>query len=145
MSASKRIVPNGKRLKAIRKQAKTVRKQTVKLRTVSRKALKQREKRAIKTERAISPRYQADLIMPGVPFAVEQMEGVLDSTAICNFDYDPLTLTLKVQFWRSRIRKGKVVSQRPGSVYIYFQVPEKVHQEFIRASSKGRYFYYNIR
>ena len=131
--------------KKIRKKGKRVIKHVVALRKVKKSALRAREKRAIKTRRAISPRHKADLVKPDEPFAILQMKGDMFSTAIRKFDYDPVTLTLKVQFWKVRVKKKRVVSRRPGGIYLYFVVPPKVHEDLIRASSKGRYFYYNIR
>ncbi|MHA2219950.1 MAG: KTSC domain-containing protein, partial [Candidatus Hodarchaeales archaeon] len=125
------------------KRGKRIIKQVIALRKVKKKALKARERRAIKTEKVISPRHEADLTGP-VAFAILQMEGDILSTAIYTFDYDPSTLTLQIQFWKIRVKNKRVVSRRPGNVYMYFQVPSSIHDNLIRASSKGRYFYYNI-
>ena len=138
------VVEFRKRQKVIRKKSKRVIKQVIALRKTKRKALRQRAKRTIITKRAISTRVEAGLIGPK-RFAVQQLEGFLDSTAIKEFDFDPLTLTLKIQFWISRIKKGRVVSRKPGGIYIYFEVPSREYEGLLGASSKGRYFYYRIR
>lgn len=132
------VVVFRKRQKAQQKKAKRVIKQVIALRKTKRRALKQRSKRAIITEKVISPRHKAELIRPGDPFQFQR--GDLESTAIASFSYDPLTLTLTIQFWIVKVRKGVIISKRRGNTYIYFRVPEKVHNDFIKASSKGRYF-----
>jgi hypothetical protein len=127
------------------KRGKRIIKEVVALRKQKRRVLKARERRAIKHEKVISPRHKADLILPGESFAILQMKGDMLSTAIYQYDYDPSTLTLLIQFWRIRVRNNRVVSRRPGSEYMYFQVTSRTYEGLVRASSKGRYFYYNIR
>ena len=124
--------------KGHKKKAKRVIKSVIVLRKGKKRALKARAKRAIITEKVISPRHKADLIRPADPFAFQR--GDLESTAIASFSYDPLSLTLTIQFWIVTIRKGKIIKKRRGNTYIYFRVPEKIHNDFIKASSKGRYF-----
>jgi len=51
----------------------------------------------------------------------------IDSSAIASLGYDPGRETLEVEF-------------RSGNVYRYFDVPEEVYEDFLRARSKGRYF-----
>jgi hypothetical protein len=130
--------------KAIRKKGKRVIKDVIALRKKKRKALRQRSKRAIISERVISPRHEARLEGPST-FGILQMEGDILSTAIYYFDYDPDTLTLIVQFWKVRVKNKRVVSRRPGNKYMYYGVPSEIHSKFVGASSKGRFFYYNIR
>ena len=61
------------------------------------------------------------------------MEQVpVDSSNIASIGYDPGSQTLQVEF-------------QGGSVYQYFDVPESVFQEFLSASSKGRFFHANIK
>jgi hypothetical protein len=134
-----------RRSKARRKKGKRVIKQVIALRNKNKRTLRAREKIALKHERVVSPRHTANLIQPSQPFAILQMKGDYLSTAIYQFDYDPGTLTLKVQFWKVRIRNKRVVSRSPGGIYMYFEVPSRIYENFVNASSKGRYFYYNIR
>jgi hypothetical protein len=54
------------------------------------------------------------------------------SSNVVSIGYDPSTLTLEVEF------KGN-------SVYQYFDVPEIVYQELMRASSIGQFMHANIR
>ena len=101
-------------------------------------------------EKAISPHYEANLLFPDRPFSVRtelirKIQGGYISTAIHSFEYIPDTKTLKVTFWKIRIRKGKIVSRRAGSTYLFFNVSNRRYLNFLKASSKGRYFYYNIR
>jgi hypothetical protein len=56
----------------------------------------------------------------------------VSSSNIASIGYDAKTLTLEVEF-------------RDGSIYQYFDVPETVYQEFMRASSKGRFLHANIK
>ena len=136
----KRLV---KSRKQIRKKGKRVIKQTIALRKVKKSALKRRGERALITARVISPRHKADLIRPSQPF--EFQRSSLESTAIKLFSYDPLTLTLEIQFWNVTVKNKVIISKRPGGRYLFFQVPESVHNNFIRASSKGRFFNDNIK
>jgi hypothetical protein len=56
----------------------------------------------------------------------------VSSSNVASIGYDVNTLTLEVEF----------VS---GSVYQYFDVPETLYQEFMRASSKGKFLHANIK
>lgn len=51
----------------------------------------------------------------------------VDSTSIASIGYDPGKHTLEIEFRES------------GDVYVYFEVPEEVHREFMAADSKGTY------
>jgi hypothetical protein len=54
------------------------------------------------------------------------------STSVVSIGYDPNTLTLEVEF-------------RGNSVYQYFDVPETVYQELMRAGSIGHFMHANIK
>jgi len=54
------------------------------------------------------------------------------STNVIAVGYDPNTLTLEVEF-------------KDGAVYQYFDVPETVYQELMRAGSIGQFMHANIR
>jgi hypothetical protein len=56
----------------------------------------------------------------------------VDSSNIASIGYDPGSQTLQVEF-------------QGGRVYQYFDVPEGVFQEFLAASSKGKFFHANIK
>ena len=56
----------------------------------------------------------------------------VSSSNVASVGYDAISLTLEVEF------KG-------GSVYQYFDVPEAVYQEMMRASSVGEFMHANIR
>lgn len=56
----------------------------------------------------------------------------VESSTIADVGYEPATMTLEVGF-------------RNGSVYQYLDVPEAVYQEFMRASSKGKFLHANIK
>ena len=56
----------------------------------------------------------------------------MPSTVVSSFKYFPETLTLRIRF----------VS---GLIYEYFQVPEKIYQEFKTAGSKGNYLNRHIK
>lgn len=56
----------------------------------------------------------------------------VDSSTIADVGYEQATMTLEVGF-------------RNGSVYQYFDVPETVYQEFMCASSKGKFLHANIK
>ena len=56
----------------------------------------------------------------------------VSSSNVASVGYDPNTLTLEVEF-------------KDGSVYQYFDVPETVYQELMRASSVGQFIHSNIR
>lgn len=54
------------------------------------------------------------------------------STDVAEIGYDAATMTLEVAFHK-------------GGVYQYFDVPEVVYQEFLRADSKGKFLHANIK
>ena len=54
------------------------------------------------------------------------------SSTIKSVGYDPETRTLEVEF-------------NEGAIYRYFEVPDSVHDEFIKAPSLGRFFGKQIR
>ena len=56
----------------------------------------------------------------------------VSSSNVTSVGYDPNTLTLEVEF-------------KDGTVYQYFDVPETVYQELMRASSVGQFMHTNIR
>lgn len=56
----------------------------------------------------------------------------MSSSNVASVGYDPITLSLEVEF-------------KDGSVYQYFDVPELVFQELMRASSVGQFMHENIR
>lgn len=56
----------------------------------------------------------------------------VSSSNVISVGYDPGTLTLEVEY------KGD-------SVYQYFDVPETVYQELLRASSIGQFMHANIK
>ena len=56
----------------------------------------------------------------------------VSSSNVASVGYDPNTLTLEVEF-------------KDGSVYQYFDVPETVYQELMRASSVGTFLHANIK
>ena len=56
----------------------------------------------------------------------------VNSSTVASVGYDPNTLTLEVEF-------------KEGSVYQYFDVPETVYHELMRASSVGQFMHANIK
>jgi len=56
----------------------------------------------------------------------------VSSSNVVSIGYDPGSLTLEVEF-------------TGGSVYQYFDVPEAVYQELMRASSKGQFLHANVK
>lgn len=54
------------------------------------------------------------------------------SSNIASIGYDPGSMTLEVEF-------------KNGAVYQYFDVPDAVYQEFMRADSKGQFLARNIK
>ena len=104
----------------------------------TRRQLKKRGKRAIKTERPVSPRHEADLIKPEKPFTVGRIPGTMLSTAIKYFDYDYNTRTLLIEYWGYKQKKAS-------GTYVYMAVPVAEYEGLLKASSKGRYVYYRIR
>lgn len=56
----------------------------------------------------------------------------VSSKSVASVGYDANTLTLEVEF-------------KDGPVYQYFDVPDAVHQEMMRASSIGQYLNANIK
>lgn len=103
-----------------------------------------------KTPTPLSPHHKAQLLFPSRPFGartqlIRKLQGGYISTAIYKFEYLPAHKVLIVQFWKIRIRKKKIVSRQPGGIYAYYGVSNRRYMNFVNASSKGRYFYYNIR
>lgn len=58
---------------------------------------------------------------------------VVISSNIQSIGYDPVTLTLEIQF------------RKTGDVYQYFDVPAHIHRGLMDADSHGKYFHQNIR
>jgi len=56
----------------------------------------------------------------------------VESSNIADVGYEPTTLTLEIGF-------------RNNTVYQYFDVPEVLHEEFMRAASKGIFLNSNIK
>lgn len=56
----------------------------------------------------------------------------VESTNVASVGYDPSTMTLEVEF-------------RNGSLYEYFDVPEREFQQLVSASSIGTYLNQNIK
>ena len=54
------------------------------------------------------------------------------SSDIVEIGYDADSMTLEIAF-------------HTGGVYQYFDFPETVHQDFMRAESKGKFFHANIK
>ena len=57
---------------------------------------------------------------------------VVESTNLASVGFDRGTSTLEIEF-------------RGGSIYQYFDVPEMVYEDLMRAGSKGRCFHETIR
>ena len=128
--------------KAFKKTVKTTT-QTLKLK---KKALRQREKRALKAAQPISLRKGPHLIDPTTPFLLQREEKDYESTAIYYFDYDHETRTLLVQFWRVRVKNGVVIKKWPSSKkYLYPNIQPELYFKFLKAGSKGRFFLANIK
>ena len=128
--------------KAFKKTVKT----TTKVLKLKKRALRQREKRALKADRPISLRKGPHLIDSGTPFLLQREEGDYESTAVYYFDYDHETRTLLVQFWRVRIKNGVVVKKWPSNKkYLYPNIPPELYLKFLKAGSKGRFFLANIK
>jgi hypothetical protein len=90
---------------------------------------------------AISYRYAADLLDPQRGFTDdrEAHSHGSRSTAIISFTYIDERRFLMLHWWKDW-KQGI-----PGPTYGYFNVPWETYEELVRASSKGRYIYYNIR
>ena len=56
----------------------------------------------------------------------------VNSSNVASVGYEPNTLTLEVEF-------------KNGTLYQYFDVPETVYQELMRASSVGQFMHANIK
>lgn len=54
------------------------------------------------------------------------------SSNVSSIGYDPATETLEVEFWS-------------GWVYQYYNIPENVYEQLIKASSKGRFLHTQIK
>ncbi len=77
--------------------------------------------RVVASWRAQNPRYS------------EKMEReYVASSNVLSIGYDAAAQTLEVEF-------------RNGSVYQYYNVPENIHEEFMRAPSKGQFINYQIK
>ena len=102
-----------------------------------------RGKRAKTTElisRVYSQRWETKLAQHAVahaPYTTQQPIS-LESTAIYKMGYDPNRQILYITFWTYKMRGA-------GDTYAYYMVPPDVWESLNEASSKGRYFYYNIR
>jgi len=99
-----------------------------------------RVKRAELVSRVYSQRWETRLAQHAVaymPYATEQPIS-LESTAIYAMGYDPKKGILYITFWTYKMRG-------PGNTYAYYGVPRGRWDALNEASSKGRYFYYNIR
>lgn len=105
---------------------------------------KGRTARSMKFTQVISPRHEAEMYRPAHmqmamfdPLMLEARTSLL-STCIYSFDYDPKTFSLDITFWgyKQRYKAG---------TWRYYRVPMDIVENLIKASSKGRYFYYNIR
>jgi hypothetical protein len=112
--------------------------------------LKKIQKRGFITPQAISSRYKAHLTDPGKPFSIpvtdeapwrqrERAGHGLLSTAIVSFSYHPEEKLLFITFWKDWKKRIE------GATYVYFNISFDTYTQFVRASSKGRYFYYFIR
>jgi hypothetical protein len=91
-------------------------------------------------ERVYSQRWETRLAQHAVafkPYTTTQTPS-LESTAIQAMSYDPKTNQLWITFWGYKQRWV-------GNTYVYYRFPEKEWIRLNEASSKGRYFYYNIR
>ena len=102
------------------------------------------------TQKPLSPHYQKDLVMPHKEFSrrtklIRRLQGGMMSTAIESFEYIPDQLTLKLTFWKIKIRGKKIVSRTKGSTYLFFPMSWTSYMNFLKSSSKGRHFYYVIR
>ena len=62
------------------------------------------------------------------------------SSTIHSVGYDGAGQILEVRFW-----KGRKEERVPGDVYRYFDVPEKEHENLMKAESVGKYFHAHIR
>ena len=90
--------------------------------------------------RVFSERRETRAISPSVafkPFTTQQLPS-RESTAIYRAEYDPKRNLLIVTFWGYKQRYV-------GSTYVYYGVSYDLWVRFMEASSKGRFFYYNIR
>lgn len=56
----------------------------------------------------------------------------VSSSTVVSVGYEPSTLTLEVEF-------------KNGSIYQYFDMPDSVYQELMRASSVGKFLNANIK
>jgi hypothetical protein len=100
-----------------------------------------RRARGLETvSRVYSQRFETKAISPMVaykPYTTEQLVSG-ESTAIYAMKYDPKTNLLWITFWGYKQRYV-------GSTYVYYRVPYDIWVGLNEASSKGRFFYYNIR
>lgn len=144
----KRKPSSGRRRKRGRQSAKS--KVASRGYKTSNKRLKKLRKRGAITPIAISNRYKAHLLMPNKPFSIpvtdvdpyrqrERASHGRLSTALVSFSYIPEEQMLFLTFWKNWKKRIE------GSTYVYFDVPWATYDGLIKASSKGRFMYYNIR
>lgn len=119
------------------------RKKMKRTRRAARKVMR-KEKGMLST--AVSLRHRRFLVDPDRPFAesigaeARIKSGLgLGSTAIVTFEYFEERRMLVLHWWKNWKK------QIPGAKYAYFDVPIWKYDRLVRASSKGRYIYYNIR
>ena len=105
------------------------------------KRFRGRRARSLETvSRVYSQRWETKLAQHAVaykPYATEQLVSG-ESTAIYAMKFDPHTNLLWITFWGYKQRYV-------GSTYVYYRVPYELWVALNEASSKGRFFYYNIR
>jgi len=90
-------------------------------------------KKTIEVRRPVSRRHRPHVMArPGVGQPQTPQALLMESTAIKRFKYYIEERRLRIWFVK-------------GGVYDYYNVPESVALDLSQASSKGRYFYYNIR
>lgn len=90
--------------------------------------------------RVYSERFETKAISPMVAYKPYETEQLIsgESTAIYAMKYDPKTNLLWITFWGYKQRYV-------GSTYVYYRVPYNLWVALNEASSKGRFFYFNIR
>ena len=90
--------------------------------------------------RVFSERRETKLAPHAVAFApfTTQQNIYGESTAIHSMGYNIEKRVLQLTFWKYKQRG-------PGGTYIYYNVPPEVWKSLQQASSKGRFFWYNIR
>ena len=97
-------------------------------------------KQLTQIDKIYSQRWETKLASHAVahtPFKTEQpVSG--ESTAIYSMAYNKEKKVLWLTFWKYKMRGA-------GSTYMYYNVPIEVWNALVKASSKGRFFWYNIR